>query len=151
MLFGLGLALAMLPACSIFATKPTSQPRAVYKGVEMTARIEPSPLKLSDTRRAEILLTLKNRSSRFVRLEFPTTQRIEVLVRDAAGKQIVQWSEDQAFEAVPCSVGINPGEHLEYRAVIGTRDFIANRVHTVVASIAGYPKLTLEVPVTPRP
>lgn len=160
LLLAAGLCLAFFPGCCVFKTsayvkahtKVKAVPKAtVSNGVELTARLDPAVVKLSDARRATVVLSLKNHSSRFVRLDFPTSQRIEVLVLDPKGHQIVQWSEDQAFENVPASVGINPGEHLEYRAVIGTRDFVVNQPHTVVATVVGYPKLKMEIPVTPKP
>lgn len=129
----------------------TAQRMVRSSGLEFTLRMEPFPLKLADNRRVTALLTLHNRSSRFVRLEFPTTQRFEVTVHDAAGKLLAQWSEDHAFENTPSSVGINPGEHLEYRGVIGTRDFVAGHRYLLTAAIVGYPKLKVELPLVPEP
>lgn len=101
---------------------PSSEKTVKSRGLALSLRLDPIPVKLSETRRVEATLQLKNISSRFNHLEFPTTQRFDLLLRDQAGKLIAQWSEDQVFEAVPGYVGINPGEHLEYHAAFATRD-----------------------------
>lgn len=130
---------------------PTAQQTVRSKGLDFTLRMEPFPVKLGETRRATALLSLQNRSSHYIRLEFPTTQRFEVAIHDENGKMIVQWSEDQAFENTPGSVGINPGEHLEYRAVLGTRDLLPGKRYTLAAFIPGYPGLNIELPLVPQP
>lgn len=133
------------------ASHPAPQQTVRAKGLEFTLRLEPFPVKLADTRRVTAQLSLKNKSTRFVRLEFPTTQRFEVIVRDAAGKPLVQWSEDQAFEEIPGSVSINPGEHLEYSAVLATRDLLPGQRYTVTASFPGQAGLSVELPLVPEP
>ncbi|XHR29245.1 MAG: BsuPI-related putative proteinase inhibitor [Chthoniobacteraceae bacterium] len=145
------LCLALTAALGGCASVPKAPNKARYNGLDLTVLTEPSPLRLGDTRRLSVVMKLANRSRRFVRLEFPTTQRMEVIARDASGRQLVVWSEDEAFDSEPCSVGINPGEHLEYRAVIGTRDLVAGRKYIIVAYITGYPKLSVEIPITPEP
>ena len=93
---------------------------------------------------------LKNVSSRFIHLEFTSSQRFDVLVRDAAGRVVVQWSEDRMFEAALGSVGINPGEHLEYHAVISTRDLQPGQRYVVTALITGRDDLKVELPLVPE-
>ena len=119
-------------------------------GLALTLRLEPVPVKLSETRRLEATLVLKNVSSRFIPLEFPTTQRFDLLVRDAAGKEVVQWSEDRAFEAEPGYVGINPGEHLQYNAAFSTRDLQPGKRYTVTAFFPTREDLKVELPLAPE-
>src|SRR2546425_11000075 len=60
-------------------TKPhTTRTKHLAIGMELS----PLPLKLSENRLLKVRLTLTNKSNRFVQLEFPTTQRIEILIRD---------------------------------------------------------------------
>ena len=120
------------------------------RGLALTLRLEPLPIKLSEARRMEATLWLKNVSSRFIHLEFTSSQRFDVLVRDAAGRVVVQWSEDRMFEAALGSVGINPGEHLEYHAVISTRDLQPGQRYVVTALITGRDDLKVELPLVPE-
>jgi len=120
------------------------------RGLALSMRLDPLPVRLSETRRMETVLRLKNSSSRFIHLEFPTTQRFDVLVRDVAGTLIVQWSEDQVFEAVPGHVGINPGESVEYHTAFATRDLQPGKRYTVTALFPSRNDLKVELPFVPE-
>ena len=85
-----------------------------------------------------------------MQLDFPTTQRIEVLVKNKAGKTIVRWSEDQAFANEPTLVAINPGERLEYTATVSTRDLVAGETYTVEAFFPSYEALRQNRALTPE-
>ena len=113
----------------------------------MTA--EPLAPKLGDTRQLTVTLRLENKGKRLVQLDFPTTQRIEVLVRNTAGKLVEQWSEDQAFQNEPGLVAINPRERLEYTATVSTRDFAADQDYIVEGFFPNYENLRATVKVTP--
>jgi hypothetical protein len=133
------------------ASEGTSTQKIVKtRGLELNLRLAPNPVSLAETRQVEVTLRLTNRSSRFVQLEFPTTQRFEMLLRDAGGKTLVQWSEDQAFEPTPGVVGINPGEHLEYRASLSTRDLQPGGRYTVTAFFPSREDLKAELPLAPQ-
>lgn len=116
----------------------------------LTLRLDPFPVKLSEARRVEAAIRLENKSSRFVQLEFPTSQRFELLVKDAAGATIVQWSEDQPFEAVPGCIGINPGEHLDYHAFFSTRDLQPGKRYTATAFFPNRDDLKVDLPFVPQ-
>jgi len=118
--------------------------------LRLTLRLDPFPVKLSEARRVEAIIRLENKSSRFVQLEFPTSQRFELLVKDTIGATVVQWSEDQPFESVPGSVGINPGEHLDYRAVFSTRDLQPGKSYTVTAFFPNRSDLRVDLPFVPQ-
>ncbi|MCX6966514.1 MAG: BsuPI-related putative proteinase inhibitor [Verrucomicrobia bacterium] len=119
-------------------------------GLALTLQLEPLPVLLSETRRVEATLRLENVSSRFIQLEFPTTQRFDVVVRDAAGKPVAQWSEDRVFETEPGYVGINPAERLEYRAAFSTRELQPGKRYTVTAFFPNREDLKVELPFTPE-
>jgi len=122
-----------------------------WKQLVPTMLIEPMPLKLSDVRTMKVTLQLANRGKKLAQLEFPTTQRIEVLVKDSAGKRLEQWSEDQAFQNDATIVTINPAERLEYTANVATRDFKAGQTYTVEAFFPNYDQLRAVKQVTPMP
>lgn len=107
-------------------------------GLTLMLTLQPIPVKLPVTRQIKATLDLMNRSRRSVRLEFPTTQRIEALLREKNGKPLVQWSEDQAFSDEPGFVMINPGEHLAYVAMLPTRDLVPGRLYEVEVFLPNY-------------
>lgn len=98
----------------------------------------------------EAVIQLENRSSRFIQLEFSTSQRFDLLIKDAAGTAVVQWSEDQSFESVPSCIGINPGERLEYRAGFSSRDLQPGKRYTATAFFPNRKDLRVELPFVPR-
>ena len=120
------------------------------KGLEMSVTVEPAAPKLSDTRAIKVTVALANKGRKLVQLDFPTTQRIEVLVKNKAGKRVVQWSEDQAFTNDPTLVAINPRERLEYSANIPTRDLVAGETYTVEAFFPNFDQLRKTQTITPE-
>ena len=83
-------------------------------------------------------------------LDFPTSQRIEVLVKNAAGKTVEQWSEDHAFTNELSVETINPGERLEYSANISTRDMAAGQSYTIEAFFPNYDALRTTKAIVPE-
>lgn len=125
---------------------------AIDKGrVTLTMTLSPSPVRLSDVRHIEVMMRVKNISKRFVQLEFPTSQRIEILVRDEKNQLVTQWSEDRAFDPGTSYVGINPGEHIEYKTAISTRDLKAGRHYKVLGFFPNFEALRAEKVITPLP
>jgi hypothetical protein len=120
------------------------------KRLVLTMSIQPEPLKLSETRQMKVTLQLLNRSKKMVQLDFPTTQRIEVLLRKSDGKMVEQWSEDQAFANEPTLVAVNPGERLEYTVPVSTRDLVAGESYVVEGFFPNYEQLKASRTVTPE-
>lgn len=120
------------------------------KFLTLTMQLAPLPLKLSEARQLKVSLLLANKSKKFVQLEFPTTQRIEVLVRDKAGKMVTQWSEDQAFASVGSYAVINPGERLEYSASVSTRDMAAGKEYVVEGFFPHFEELRARTSIVPE-
>lgn len=120
------------------------------RNLAVTVRLEPFPVVLSQTRRVEAWISLKNRSKRFVQLEFPTTQRFDASLCDERGAVVALWSEDQAFESVPGILGINPGEHVEYKAALATRDLLPDHRYTLSVVFPNRDDLKVELGFVPR-
>jgi hypothetical protein len=123
---------------------------ANWKRLHLTMSVEPVPLKPSETRQVKVTLRLISKSKRLIQLEFPTTQRIEVLVRNRAGKLVEQWSEDQAFANEPTLVTINPGERLEYSANIATRDMEPGQPYTIIGYFPNFEQLRVSRTIVPE-
>ena len=129
---------------------PGAAKDARLKGVEMGASVESPAPKLAETREVKVTVTLANKGKKLAQLAFPTNQRIEVLLKDKAGKKLIQWSEDQAFFAEPTLITINPGERLEYAATFSTRDLVAGETYTVEAFFPSFPELRRTLGLAPE-
>ena len=124
---------------------------AAWKQLVPTIVVDPTPLKLSDVRTMKVTLTLANHGKKLAQLEFPTTQRIEVLVKDATGARIEQWSEDQAFQNEPTLVAINPNERLEYTATVATRDLKPGQSYIIEGFFPNYDQIRASKTLVPLP
>lgn len=113
-------------------------------------KLAPLPLKLSETNRLKVTLTLVNHGKKLAPLEFPTSQRIEVLIKNSAGKMIEQWSQDQAFTSEPTVVTINPNERAEYSVEVATRELSAGQTYTVQGFLPSYEMLKAEQKLVPE-
>ena len=118
--------------------------------VAIALKLDPQPLKLSAANRLKVTLTLTNRAKKLEVLEFPTSQRIEVLIKNAAGKTIEQWSQDQQFAKEPTVVTINPGERVEYTVEVATRDLVAGQPFTVEGFFASHDTLKAQTALVPE-
>ena len=128
--------------------EPKKSAGARQLAVGMT--LDPLPLRLGETRLLKVSLTLTNRSKQLVQLAFPTSQRIEVLMRDARGKLVEQWSEDQSFASEPTTVSVNPRERLEYTVSVATRDMRAGEPFTIEAFLPNHESLRAQKTITPE-
>ncbi len=113
--------------------------------------LSPLPVRLSDVSQIAVRISLKNVTGRFIQLHFPTTQRIEILIRDDKARLVTQWSEDRAYEQTPGYVGINGGERLEYSTTISTRDLQAGKTYTLLGFMPNYEEFRSEQKIVPEP
>ncbi len=118
-----------------------------FKGLDIGLLADPTQVIVGDTKKIKATVTLTNRSKKIAQLEFPTSQRIEVLVKSKEGKTIEQWSEDQAFSSEPTIVTINPDERLEYVVSVATRDMVADETYTVEAFFPNFDQLRKSITV----
>jgi hypothetical protein len=127
---------------------PTTTTATGFKGLEIGLQVEPSQIKVTEVKQMKVTVTLINRGKKMAQLDFPSSQRIEVLVKSKEGKTIEQWSEDQAFANEPSMVTINPNERLEYLVSVATRDMAAGEAYTVEAFFPNFDQLRKAVSVT---
>ena len=111
--------------------------------LKATVRVEPAEFAVAERREVRVIFTIQNTTKKAERLEFPTSQRIELTVRAPDGKQIFQWSEDRLFEAKPAIVVINREAH-QYDAAVPTRDMTAG-ASTAEAVLVGRPEIAAGV------
>ncbi|HWM26327.1 MAG TPA: BsuPI-related putative proteinase inhibitor [Chthoniobacterales bacterium] len=116
---------------------------ARLRGLVLDLKLSAQPVKLSEVRQLEVKITLTNVSKRAVALDFPTDQRIEILLKNSSDAVLTTWSENHAFEAKASSVLINPGERIYYPETIATRELTPNKVFIVEVLFPQYPELRI--------
>lgn len=113
------------------------------RGLVLELQISPQPLRLSEIRQMEVKLTVTNKATHMIQLDFPTDQRIEIQLRNAGDVVLTKWSENHAVKEKAASVLINPEEHVEYKETIATRDLAPGKVFTAEVFFPKYPDLKI--------
>ncbi|HEY5952792.1 MAG TPA: BsuPI-related putative proteinase inhibitor [Terrimicrobiaceae bacterium] len=116
-----------------------------------TIEIEPSQFSMGERRELDATYTVRNNTNKILRLDFNTTQRIDILTFDPSGKTVEKWSEDRLFLLQEGVVIINPKERIEYSEKVATREMKPSEPYTIKADIVGYPDYSAEAVVTPSP
>jgi hypothetical protein len=128
-----------------------ANPANIHGDIELKIALDPADVQLSNTRQVQVTVGLYNRSKKdFVHLDFPTSQRVEILTLDSTGKVINTWSEDQSFTNDPATITVNPGERVEYNASVPTRQMSAGQPYIIQVSFPNYPDLKIEQRIVPR-
>ena len=89
----------------------------------------------------QVTVTVTNRGNHMIQLDFPTDQRIEVQLLNSGDVALTKWSENHSLKDKPGTVLINPGEHVEYKENIATRELTPGRVFTADVFFPKYPEL----------
>jgi Intracellular proteinase inhibitor len=121
----------------------------LYYGLEMRVRVSPDVIRLSEARALEVHLQLVNRSKKPVNLLFSDSRKYDFILRDASGKKLAQWSDDQPVNQNQGYVIINPGERAEFVGNVSTRDMVAGRTYTLEAFVVGYANMRQTIQLTP--
>ena len=111
------------------------------RGLILDLQVSPQPVRLSEVRQMEVKVTVTNMGNHMIPLDFPTDQRIEIQLLNAADAVLTKWSENHAIKDKPGTILINPGEHVEYKENIATRDLTPGRVFTADVFFPKYPEL----------
>lgn len=141
------LAVAALAGCAGADRGGSPTARAAWL---VDLRGDPTEFELSGHREVRVVYSLINSSRQLQRLDFPTSQRLEVTMRGPDGANLFQWSEDRQFAPAATAVVVNPGERLEYEADVPTRDMVSGRVYTVEAVLPEYAETAATAELLPR-
>jgi hypothetical protein len=112
-----------------------------WKNLAVSMKLEPAQVRLPDVRAIDVTVSVVNKGKAAVHLEFPTSLRIDVVVKAEGGKLLSRWSDDQRIEKEPGILLVNPKERLEYTARISTRDMAAGSTFEIEAYFPSYEKL----------
>lgn len=113
------------------------------RGLVLNLQVSPQPLRLSETRQMEVRVIVTNKGNRMIQLDFPTDQRVEIQLLNAADVVLTKWSENHAIKEKPGTVLINPGENIEYKETIATRELTPGKVFTAEVFFPKYPDLKI--------
>ena len=137
-----GLFGRMLHPFSSSEVLPKYQNRKL-RGLILNLQVSPQPVRLSEVRQLEVKVLVNNLGDHMVNLEFPNDQRIEVQLLDSGGTVLTKWSDNHAIKETPAIVLVTPGEHIEYKELIATRDLTPGKVFTAEAFFPKYPELRI--------
>ena len=112
--------------------------------------VDPAKFSLQDRREVNVTYTIRNNTKNISRLEYPTTQRIDILTYDSKGLVIDRWSDDRAFQPEDGIVIINPKERIEYQEKIPTREMKAGESYRVQTFTTSAEKFQSEKIITPQ-
>jgi hypothetical protein len=110
-------------------------------GLLLEVQVPPQAVRLSEVRQLHVKATLGNIGKGPASLEFPTSQRIEIQLLDAAGQVLTRWSENRAFAQEAGHLLINPREQIVYDETIATRELQPGRVYSADVFFPNYPEL----------
>ncbi len=113
--------------------------------------IEPKVFSLKDRRDVDATYSVRNNTGKLIRLDFQTTQRFDLVTKDATGAVIERWSDDRAFQPQEGIIIINPKERIEVTEPIPTRDMNAGENYSIEADTPGYPAYSTSRAITPAP
>ena len=109
------------------------------KGLTVEIKADPDPVRLGEVREIKVTFVVRNTGKTTTTLKFPTSQTIEIDLRDVAtGKIVSQWSTDRTFTQEPRYLVVNAGERLEYNEPITTRELRAGQTYNLEAYFVGY-------------
>ena len=104
--------------------------------------VEPEKFFLKDRREINVTYTIRNNTKKMTRLEYPTSQRVDIVTTDSKGGVVDRWSDDRAFVPEEGIVVINPKERIEYQEKIPTREMKPGESYKIEASSASQEKFS---------
>lgn len=115
-----------------------------------TLKVDPSTFPLQDRHELSVTYSIHNNTKKMTRLEYPTTQRMDIVTTDSKGAVVDRWSDDRSFQPEEGIVVINPKERIEYQEKIPTREMKAKETYKVQAFTTSQEKFTTEKSVNPE-
>jgi hypothetical protein len=127
-----------------------SKPSRASK-LSVSINLPSASISLAKDRQIAAVLVLSNLGKRTQVLAFPSTKRVEAVLRDNSGKILARAFEDRQFKDEEGVITINPGESLEFECGIPSRDLSAGSTYTLEASIVNQEGLITRKPISVLP
>ncbi len=125
------------------------RPAVTGDKTSLSVLLEPAQIELKERREITVTLALTNESNRQLRVTFPTTQRMELLLKDKTGKILEKWPESPHFEPIEEIVAINPNETIQYSQRLPTRMMRQSETYTIEASFFSNPQYSRTISIQP--
>ncbi len=145
--FFVALTLFVTSGCTLFRT---GEPNLGSSPLAISLALDPESVVLPEHRRVLVTASLTNTSRRLVNLDFPNSQRVEMLLKDPDGRTLTTWSEDQLIEPIPGNLALNPGEKAVYQLELPTRGMLPGRDYRVEVFVPAHPHIRGSAPIAPR-
>jgi hypothetical protein len=113
---------------------PDGTPRKKVK-VNVQVQVEPAQVVLEKDRKLNIKLVASNLGKRAEIMDFPSSQRVDAVLRDEDGAIVGRASEDLEFSDEPGVLTLNPSERIEYTMSISTRGLAAGKTYKLEAAL----------------
>jgi hypothetical protein len=112
--------------------------------------VEPAHFSLQDRHEIDVTYSIRNNTKKMTRLEYPTSQRLDIVTTDSKGNVVDRWSDDRSFQPEDGIVVINPKERIEYQEKIPTRDMKPGESYRIEAATTSQDKFRADKIVTPN-
>jgi hypothetical protein len=123
------------------------------KSFDSKVEVSPNPLSIQAVKAVapnpslKITFLIHNHAKRTYTLSFPTAQRWDFRILNAAGSPIYVYSDNCEFEQVIGSSMVNPDDTLAYTENVDFNDLkepLAPGIYTVQVVLANYPEIKAE-------
>ena len=130
------------------------------KSFDSKLEIDPNPLSIKSAQTVgpnpsiKITFVIHNHGKKTYTLSFPTTQRWEYRILNAAGTVVYDYTDDHEFLQTVGTSMVNHDDKLTYIETVEFDDMrtpLAPGVYTVQAVMANYPEMTAQAPLTVQP
>lgn len=112
--------------------------------------LEPSHFSVEDTPELTVTFKITNNKNTTLLLDFPTNQRLDIVVKKKNGDVITRWSADRDFEPFPGLVTINVKESVVFTEKISTAGMQHGETYIIDATLVGQKGYNLSQEVTPE-
>jgi hypothetical protein len=130
------------------------------KSFDSKVEVTPNPLSLGAVKAAgpnpslKIVFSVHNHGKKTFTLSFPTAQRWDFRIVDAAGKALYVYSDNCEFEQKVGASMVNNDDKLEYTETVDFDDLstpLEPGTYTVETVLANYPEMHAQVQLTVKP
>ena len=112
--------------------------------------VEPAHFSIANNPELNITFKITNDKKDLTMLTFPTSQRLEMIIKDAHGNIISRWSDNHSFELNEDVVTINPKESILYTEKMATSMMKDGETYTLEVALANHPEYTLSQQLNPQ-
>lgn len=111
----------------------------------------PNPLSVSKSKSLNLRIQLTNTGKKLELLEFASTQRVDAVIKDAAGKIVARAGDAMEVQPEAGFVTANPGERLEFGLTLPLQELQPGKRYHLDAAVIGQSGLNISMPLTVVP